>query len=34
MASLGFNVLDASGNLRDTGKVMEEIGSKWADLTR
>ena len=34
MASLGFNVLDASGKLRDTGQVMQEIGGRWKDLTR
>ena len=34
MASLGFNVLDATGHLRDTGQVMEQIGGRWQDLTR
>ena len=34
MAELGFNVLDATGHLRDTGQVMEEIGGRWKDLTR
>ena len=34
MAELGFNVLDASGHLRDTGEVIEEIGGRWQDLTR
>ena len=34
MASLGFNVLDANNQLRDTGDVIEEIGAKWQDLTR
>lgn len=34
MADLGFNVLDATGHLRDMGDVMEQIGSKWEDLTR
>ena len=34
MAQLGFNVLDASGNLRDTGQVIEEIGGRWQTLTR
>ena len=33
MASLGFNVLDASGKLKNMGSVIEEIGEKWADLT-
>lgn len=34
MASLGFNVLDANGALRDTGEVIEEIGGRWQDLTK
>ena len=34
MAALGFNVLDATGHLRDTGQVMQEIGARWEDLTR
>lgn len=34
MAELGFNVLDATGHLRDTGQVMQEIGARWEDLTR
>ena len=34
MAELGFNVLDATGHLRDTGQVMEEIGDRWQTLTR
>ena len=34
MAELGFNVLDAAGNLRDMGEVMEEIGGRWQNLTR
>jgi len=34
MADLGFNVLDATGHLRDMGEVMEEIGGRWQDLTR
>ena len=34
MAALGFDVLDATGHLRDMGTVMEEIGNKWQDLTR
>ena len=34
MADLGFNVLDASGHLRDMGSVIEQIGGKWQDLTR
>ena len=28
MAKLGFNVLDANGNLKDMGNVIEEIGDK------
>lgn len=34
MASLGIQVLDATGHLRDTGDVMEEIGSKWGSMGR
>ncbi len=34
MASLGISVLDSNGKLRDTGEVMEEIGSKWGNMTR
>ena len=34
MAQLGINVLDASGNLRDTGDVIEQIGGKWENLSR
>ena len=34
MAELGFNVLDANGNLRKTGQVMEQIGSRWNTLSK
>ena len=34
MAELGFNVLDAQGKLRNMGEVIEEIGGRWADLTK
>ena len=34
MAALGFSVLDANGQLRDTGEVIEEIGGRWQELTR
>lgn len=34
MAALGFSVLDAEGNLRDTGEVIEEIGNSWGNLSR
>ena len=34
MAEMGFNVLDANGKLRDMGEVIEEIGGKWATLSR
>lgn len=34
MASLGFNVLDADGKLKDTGVTMEEIGERWNTMTR
>ena len=34
MAQFGFNVLDANGNLRDMGDVIEEIGKKWTTMSR
>ena len=34
MESLGISVLDSNNNLRDTGEVFEEIGSKWSNMTR
>ena len=34
MESLGISVLDSNNNLRDTGDVFEEIGSKWSGMTR
>lgn len=34
MAVMGINALDANGHLRDMGEVVEEIGNKWATLTR
>lgn len=34
MANMGVTVLDASGKLRDMGEVIEEIGSKWATMSR
>ena len=34
MASLGIQVLDQQGHLRDTGQVMEEIGQRWGSMTR
>ena len=34
MAQMGINALDAKGNLRDMGEVVEEIGDKWATLNR
>lgn len=34
MAQLGVNVLDANGKLRDMGEVIEEVGSRWTDLSR
>lgn len=34
MAALGFNVLDANGKLRDTGQVIEQVGSRWQSLTK
>ena len=34
MAEMGINVLNAKGQLRDMGEVVEEIGSNWNNLTR
>lgn len=34
MAQMGVNVLNAQGQLRDMGAVVEEIGSNWDNLTR
>ena len=34
MAQYGVNVLDANNQLRDMGDVIEEIGSKWATMSR
>ena len=34
MRSLGINVLDSNGRLRDTGDTMTEIGEKWSTMTR
>ena len=34
MAEMGINVLDAAGNLRDMGAVIEEVGTKWKTLTQ
>jgi len=34
MAEMGINALDANGNLRDMGEVVEEIGNKWNTLNR
>ena len=34
MAEYGINVLDANGNLRDMGKIIEEIGGKWTLMSR
>ena len=34
MAQVGFSVLDANGNLRDTGDVIDQIGGKWQTLSR
>ena len=33
MASVGVNVLDANGKLRDTGDIIDEIGGKWETLS-
>ena len=34
MAEMGVNVLDANGQLRDMGTVIEEIGSRWKIMSR
>lgn len=34
MAKYGVEVLDANGHLRDMGDVIEEIGGKWAQMSR
>lgn len=34
MASLGFNVFDTSGKLRDSGDVIEQVGERWGTLTK
>lgn len=34
MATLGINVLNANGQLRNMGEIIEEIGSKWLDYSR
>lgn len=34
MRSVGINVLDANGRLRDTGDVLDEVGEKWSTLSR
>ena len=34
MAEVGINVLDTNGRLRDTGQVIEEVGSKWAGMSK
>ena len=34
MLDVGISVLDANGNLRDTGDVIDEIGGKWQTLSR
>lgn len=34
MAQFGIQALDATGNLRDMGDVVEEIGSRWNSLSR
>ena len=34
MAQFGIKALDANGNLRDMGDVIEEIGAKWDTLNR
>lgn len=33
LAEIGINVLDAEGNLRNLGDVLEELQAKWSDLS-
>lgn len=33
LADIGVNVLDAEGNLRNLGDVLEELQAKWSDLS-
>lgn len=33
LAEIGVNVLDAEGNLRNLGDVLEELQAKWSDLS-
>jgi len=34
LQAIGVNVLDASGELRDMGKVVDEIGEKWSSMSK
>lgn len=34
MAQFGVEVLDANGEMRDLGEVIEEVGGKWSDYSR
>lgn len=34
LQTIGVSVLDASGDLRDMGKVLDEVGEKWSTLTK
>jgi TP901 family phage tail tape measure protein len=34
LAEMGIDVIDAQGNLRDMGGVIEEIGEKWTAMSR
>jgi len=33
LKTIGINVLDASGNLREMGTVVDEVGEKWKTLS-
>ena len=34
LQTIGVNILDANGNLRDMGGVIDEIGEKWTNLSK
>ena len=34
LADMGINVLDAAGNLRNMGTVIEEVGAKWGTFSK
>lgn len=34
LAALGINVLDAAGNLKDMGQIIEEVGGSWQNYSK